>query len=167
VDHVARTRNNAYVAELVDEPALTEWLDRQGLSLAEAARIQPTYGGESNPYGPSERYVAATAAAGTLSVISVLWNARSINRVAGHRPRALVGIIAGGINLGLGLASIGSQDNLEQGFGVTNTLLGAAAMSLGGRALFAKPAAAFRSPRLTLVPVAARRQLGFHGTFRF
>jgi hypothetical protein len=43
VDRVASTRNNAFIAELADDPALRVWLDSVGLSVTEAARIQPTY----------------------------------------------------------------------------------------------------------------------------
>ncbi|HJQ53579.1 MAG TPA: hypothetical protein VJ825_07020 [Gemmatimonadaceae bacterium] len=44
VDKVANTRNNAYISELADDPTLIAWLDEWGLTVAEAARIQPTYG---------------------------------------------------------------------------------------------------------------------------
>ena len=43
VDRIARTRNNAFMAELANDPALRVWLDSVGLSVPEAARIQPTY----------------------------------------------------------------------------------------------------------------------------
>jgi hypothetical protein len=43
VDRIARTRNNAFIAELANDPALRVWLDSVGLSVTEAARIQPTY----------------------------------------------------------------------------------------------------------------------------
>lgn len=43
VDRVASTRNNAFIAELADDPALRGWLNSVGLSVAEAARIQPAY----------------------------------------------------------------------------------------------------------------------------
>lgn len=43
VAKVHRERNNAYVRELADDPALHAWLKANGLTLAEAARIQPTY----------------------------------------------------------------------------------------------------------------------------
>src|SRR4051812_6564132 len=45
VDRIALTRNNAYIAELADDPDLRVWLDSVGLSVAEASRIQPSYGG--------------------------------------------------------------------------------------------------------------------------
>jgi hypothetical protein len=43
VDRVAGTRNTEYIARLADDPDLVAWLDGAGLSLAEAARIQPAY----------------------------------------------------------------------------------------------------------------------------
>ena len=43
VDRIAMTRNNAFIAELANDPALRVWLDSVGLSVTEAARIQPTY----------------------------------------------------------------------------------------------------------------------------
>jgi hypothetical protein len=43
VDRIAMTRNNAFIAELADDPALHAWLGSVGLSVNEAARIQPTY----------------------------------------------------------------------------------------------------------------------------
>ncbi|HEX5574494.1 MAG TPA: nuclear transport factor 2 family protein [Gemmatimonadales bacterium] len=43
VDRIASTRNNAFIAELADDPELRVWLDSVGLSVAEAARVQPTY----------------------------------------------------------------------------------------------------------------------------
>jgi hypothetical protein len=43
VEQIARERNNARIRELVDEPRLLAWLDAAGLSVAEAAAIQPTY----------------------------------------------------------------------------------------------------------------------------
>jgi hypothetical protein len=46
VDRIALTRNNAFIAELANDPELRVWLDSGGLSVAEAARIQPTYAWE-------------------------------------------------------------------------------------------------------------------------
>ena len=43
VDRVAATRSNAFIDELADDPDLRAWLDSVGLSVTEAARIQPTY----------------------------------------------------------------------------------------------------------------------------
>lgn len=43
VDKIARERNNAYVRELADEPGLLAWLAAAGLTVEEAAAIQPGY----------------------------------------------------------------------------------------------------------------------------
>jgi hypothetical protein len=43
VAKIARERNNAFVRELADEPELLAWLDAAGMSVEEAAAIQPTY----------------------------------------------------------------------------------------------------------------------------
>lgn len=40
---VSATRNLAFVRELAGDPALAAWLDAQGLTVAEAARVQPMY----------------------------------------------------------------------------------------------------------------------------
>ena len=43
VQKIARERNFAYVRELADEPRLLAWLAAAGLTVAEAAAIQPAY----------------------------------------------------------------------------------------------------------------------------
>lgn len=43
VERIATKRNNALVEELVSEPRLVAWLDAAGISLSEAAAIQPSY----------------------------------------------------------------------------------------------------------------------------
>ena len=47
VHRIATTENNAYVRDLKDDAQLGAWLRENGLTAAEAARIQPTYG---SPY---------------------------------------------------------------------------------------------------------------------
>ena len=44
VHRIATTENNAYVRDLKDDAQLGAWLRENGLTAAEAARIQPTYG---------------------------------------------------------------------------------------------------------------------------
>ncbi len=43
VERIARERNHARIRELVDEPRLRGWLAAAGLTVAEAAAIQPAY----------------------------------------------------------------------------------------------------------------------------
>ena len=50
VDRIALTRNNAFIAELATDPALRVWLDSVGVSVTEAARIQPAYAPQVEAY---------------------------------------------------------------------------------------------------------------------
>jgi hypothetical protein len=43
VFRIARDRNNARVDELLNEPDLVSWLERNGMTAEEAGRIQPSY----------------------------------------------------------------------------------------------------------------------------
>ena len=56
VHHVARTANYARIRDLAAVPELVAWLDENGLTLGEAARIQPSYCGT-----PADLCVCPTA----------------------------------------------------------------------------------------------------------
>ena len=71
VDKVAATRNNAFIRDLVDDPALVTWLDSWGLTAGEAARIQPSYGGDVIIY-PDDDYVESDFALAALGLGSQL-----------------------------------------------------------------------------------------------
>ena len=67
VRRVARAHNLAYVPALGGDPALGAWLTRHGISLAEAARIQPAYAAHTEArWQPTVSVVAgATGGAST------------------------------------------------------------------------------------------------------
>jgi hypothetical protein len=74
VDRIARTRNNAFIRELADDASLVQWLEGVGLTVAEAARIQPTYGGdfgERYEERVSSRYAFQSLAASGLALATV------------------------------------------------------------------------------------------------
>lgn len=98
VDHIARTRNYDYIPDLVEVPGLAGWLEDNGLTVAEAARIQPAYGGSDNKVDGT--YLMLSAGTTALSGISIrpqcaiarppapLWRqriARHYRRDAEHR----------------------------------------------------------------------------------
>jgi hypothetical protein len=178
VDHIARTRNYAFIPDLVDVPGLAQWLEEHGLTVAEAARIQPSYDdwpccviGDPPVRKPSTGYVAASAGASTLSALSIAWNARSVDRVAAQRWKGFFGAGVGGANLVLGLSKLGSDGWENHAAAIWNIALGATAGFLGVRALVVKPAAESRIPsRLTVAPLASagsRPGIGVAGRFRF
>ena len=49
VERVAHTNNNAFISELANDSALIDWLDRNGMTAAEAARVQPAYNQQDDP----------------------------------------------------------------------------------------------------------------------
>ncbi|MDP3217670.1 MAG: hypothetical protein Q8S73_26420, partial [Deltaproteobacteria bacterium] len=64
VRRIAREHNLAYVEQLRGDPELGAWLDHHGISVAEAARIQPAYGAYEEPsrWQPTVSVVASAAA---------------------------------------------------------------------------------------------------------
>lgn len=163
VDHVALTRNNGYLPELIDEPGLAEWLEQHGLTLAEAARIQPTYGGgggiiEAEDTRVGAGYIMASAATSGLAAATLFWNARSLARTQDHRWSGGLGLVVGGVGVALGASRIGDPGYGNSMLGSWNIALGATAVILGARVLFGPSrSSSVRSgsePRLRLVPTA-------------
>lgn len=102
VDKVTATRNNAYIGELADDPVLIIWLDSAGLSVAEAARIQPTYNGDIN--FPDRTGVRGEFALAALGLSSVSLATSAVNVV---KPRYLTGAL--GILVGAAAIVVGAN----------------------------------------------------------
>jgi hypothetical protein len=64
VDRIARGHNLARVRDLAGDADLGAWLDRHGLTLAEAARIQPAYSAHLEHHWQPTASVVASVAAG-------------------------------------------------------------------------------------------------------
>ena len=138
VDRVAARRNNAWVAELADEPGLATWLDSAGLTLEEAARIQVPYAGpppSENVTAPARRdgaRLVASAAIGAAGASSLAW---SLRRGPNESPRRgwgdALAVAAGGLALAAGATQL-DERGAPLALGVVNTAVGAAA---GGLAL--------------------------------
>lgn len=92
VQRIARERNNARVVELTDEPRLTAWLDASGLTLDEAALIQPSYCGEQDP-----SCICSNRATGYLEVTTT---SESRDGVATAEVKAIHGQVEPGIEVG-------------------------------------------------------------------
>lgn len=178
VDRVARTRNNATIPELADEPGLAQWLEDHGLTLSEAARIQPSYDDgtccvldDPPPAKPSARFLAASAGVSALSGLSIAWNMQPAERVAARRWAGVLGAGMGGANLLLGLSRLGSDGWENQVSGIWNVAIGTTAAILGVRALVVRPRTEVRSARgFELTPAVgagARPSVGFVGRVRF
>ena len=94
VDGVARANNNVWVAELESDSAFGAWLDRHGLTLDEAARIQV-------PYAEAESgsEVLGVAAATGGAVVMSAWIA-TVNRSGQGKIGTFLGVAFGVAALG-------------------------------------------------------------------
>lgn len=173
VRRVTSRRNNAWVAELRDEPGLAAWLDEAGLTLEEAARIQVPYVGEPAPspeVTPSGRvgtpYAAASAVAALASGASIAYMLRAESP---RRAYTVAGVAVGATGIALGAARIGERGN-ARALGAANAFLGSAAAAFAIRSLFrdetSESAAARRERAVAFTPTVGR-EVGFTVAARF
>lgn len=137
VDRVARTNNNIWVAELAGDTAFTRWLDLNGISLAEAARIQVPYT-ETSTSAQAARQVTfmflAPAALGTATVTAMM---NAMGNSDGHsRTTRVLGVTAGALSIGAGslLLAKGAGDTPRVGAGVV--AMGGLSIALASRATY-------------------------------
>jgi hypothetical protein len=171
VDAIAAQRNNAYVPELATDPRLGAWLDSVGLTVAEAARIQPTYGRPPvvtpAPERAAERYVVPSLVLGLPALVTAVvnWNAPSERRPGGA---FVIGAITGAASAILGAAILISDVDSDEadGVGAADLLVGSAAVAAvvrrsAQRRPRAAPPIASAESRLSfdVVPRASGRQL--------
>ena len=146
VDRIASTRNLARVPELVDEPGLAEWLSSVGLSVEEAARIQPAYCGaggvgwgpcpsnEPESRYPFSDYLLASLGAGSLNGIMVGVHVVGNRRDDAHTGRAVAGLASGLAGIGLGAWGLHHGADAS-GAGWANLALGSFSAAAGVLAL--------------------------------
>ncbi|MGZ8413469.1 MAG: hypothetical protein ACXWZS_08940 [Gemmatirosa sp.] len=139
VDRVARTDNNVWVASLAGDTAFTGWLDANGLTLVEAARIQVPYVDTDDPPLSVARmtrnptYTASSALAVGSSMAMAIWNARSNARGAGGMRSAL-GVVTGAAALGVGASSLGVE-NASPVLGLASAAAGATSLWIATRGI--------------------------------
>ena len=130
VDRVARM-NNVWVAELKGDTALAAWLDRNGLTLAEAARIQVPYV-RDEPMTPAKiarntMFFAVVPTAAAVAATTTVWNI--VGNSDGHRSGvSWSGVAAGGVTSAAGALLI-IKGHYE--YDDSQIRIGAAAATLG------------------------------------
>ncbi|HKP15946.1 MAG TPA: hypothetical protein VJT85_07775 [Gemmatimonadaceae bacterium] len=134
VDRVAISDNNVWVAQLAGDTAFTRWLVHQGLTLAEAARIQVPY---MQPETPAQKarnsafLVVAPVAVGSALVTTAL---NALGNADGHqRATRVVGIAAGAASLALG-AMLVTRSDVPTSVGAATAGVGGLSLMLAGRA---------------------------------
>ena len=128
VNKVAATRNNAYIHQLTDDPALNQWLEKWGLSVDEAARIQPTYGGGGGIIDDNRRGVDNDMALAAVGLGAVNAGATVINFVKPSYLSGFVGILAGGAAIAVGANNLDENDATDH---VAALTIGIGAVSIG------------------------------------
>lgn len=148
VDRIARTRNNAYIPELTDDRDLASWLDASGLSVSEAARIQPAYNFPppivvSDPNRVSSNYALLSMGLGGSSLGTLGFNLFSPSRTSGAAGFAagLATIIAGAAHIKDG----GGDETVAK----VDVAVGSVAFIGALRALFTTRNAGIRAPAET------------------
>jgi hypothetical protein len=138
VDRVASSRNNGFIPELAADPDLRAWLDSTGLTVAEAARIQPWYGPPPPPEQPEEPgvstgYVLTSVLAGGTSLASMVLNAADPSPTA-----SWLGLMAGAaavVTSAVGFDNDGPTDDVA----AANAIAGGGALMFGAYRLLSTP----------------------------
>ena len=133
VDRIAKTRNNAFIRELTDDQALVAWLETSGLTVGEAARIQPMYGAPvivDNERRVSPNYAILSMGLGGASLGSLGFNLFTPSWTSGG-----IGLTAGVATMVAGAAHL--EDPIgNKKVAIANTTVGSLAAIGALRALF-------------------------------
>jgi hypothetical protein len=133
VARIAATNNNARIRDLKSDPELVAWLQENGLTAAEAARIQPSYGGSPPPGTPD----ASAASVGYKTTSGVAIGAGAVTLALNTARTGMSPTITGVLGIASGVAGIAAGGpNLDKSgsrrtLGFVNAGVGTASVLLG------------------------------------
>jgi hypothetical protein len=170
VNRIARSANNATIAELSGDDGLRAWLDSVGVSAAEAGRIQPQYGGfpgivEDTRGGNTDRlFHPAAAMAFNMAALA----SAAVNIKAPSRSRAWVGLVTGLAVVAAGVADNRRATYDSNPFATSNIVVGGVASAVSFVRLVQRPPAqrvdsaprGVGAHRNALAPIVARSEGG-------
>lgn len=139
VQRVVATNNNVRVADLAGDAAFVAWVEEQGITLAEASRIQPSYEGSRNSDGVSPVLIGAVIGGSALvigtSIGTSVWN--TSGNADGHsRAGNVFGVVSGALTTLVGASIAGSrEDNGSRNAGIVTAAVGGVGMALGVRGI--------------------------------
>ena len=125
VDRVAARSNNAYIAELAHDPELRAWLDSVDLSVAEAARIQPSYGDVEADEEVSTEYAITSILVSGAALTTV-----GLNLWHPSKSTGWAGLLAGGAGLLAGAVKLGEDGGTDK-VATANLIIGGGAIAAG------------------------------------
>lgn len=137
VARIAAARNLEYIPQLADDPALVAWLARSGLTLDEAALIQPAYPPPPTPTpvsGEDENPEDGVMTTGVLlsvgfAVPAIYMNLRAHPSAAQQRQVRAFGILSAAPALAIGLMDV-LHDGHLRGSGIAQLSIGATSLTL-------------------------------------
>ncbi len=136
VNRVRQRLNFAYIADIASDPELGPelrvWLEANGLSLDEAARIQPGYDGPSGDQVPAG-YKVASAVAIVGGLASVAFNVPLVDVGLSRSVTGLMGVVTGGT--AIALAASATDKGHDATLLTFNVVVGFAALGGGVYAL--------------------------------
>jgi hypothetical protein len=138
VARVARADNNIWVAELEGDAEFGEWLDANGLTLAEAARIQVPYVGDDPPPvidDVREARVGPTSGQSALAIGTALTATAFNTFLSPARPtRAgiVIGALSGAFAVGTGASAL--QPGGDRNIGTASIVAGSVGIYVASRA---------------------------------
>jgi hypothetical protein len=176
VTRVAAANNRVYVMELGTDSAFTSWLDGNGLTLTEAARIQVPYS-----FAPAPQ----TAGAGSVDAVALMLTGGSValgaanlfaNSTGKHRLLSVAGVGMGALTAAAGVAAMQEPNSaaavgpLAMAVGTVTALVSASRMLRHGEETKNTNAAA--GARLQVAPSVdiskeASARVGLTGRLRF
>ncbi len=175
VDRVAATRNTEYIPRLADDPDLVAWLDSAGLSVAEAARIQPVYDPDNDEVPPGVTMASVVTSGASLTSLA-------LNFIHPSTASAWTGVVGGAAAIAAGLLYVeafasngitpdGGGNDGSDALGAASMVIGGAALMVGGIRLSKPRDADASSVRVqivpTIIPVADRPRVGLTVNARF
>jgi len=177
VNRVALTRNNAFIPELAGDRELHAWLDSVGLSVAEAARIQPSYG---FPDVPEDQEVSANYALTSILVSGASVTTLGLNLITPSKATGWAGLIAGSAGIVAGAVNLDGSGGTDK-VAAANMIVGGGALAVGLYRLLSprpdqpvdgrSPQTASSNARIAISPVvtptAGRPRLGLAVHTRF
>ena len=173
VDAVAAKDNNVWVSDLAGNRQFESWLEQQGLTLAEAARIQVPYVGDGIVPEAVNSRGASFAVFGATAGVS-LWNAFA-NRNGQQGIATLAGLAAGAVAAVYGGALLTSAD-APPGMGALAIVTGGVSTFLATRgflrhrqlaAAAKKAQLAARTTVTPIVPLDGQRGAGLSVSIKF
>ncbi len=167
VDRAAATNNLAYLPELARSDALRAWLDSVGLSVSEAARIQPAYcdregwppcipeppPAEAGLRAARREYGVTSAVATPFTAASMFLNLASRNASASRvRATTWLGVAVGTAQVAYGAVGTTHADS-RRSIGIANVAVGGTAVASAIWRMRQPTRAVSRVSSLSVLPV--------------